>query len=129
MITYLDNAATTFPKPNSVYSEVLRCMSRYCGNPGRGSHSLSLEASKKVYECRAHLAEMFGVSELERIIFTLNTTYALNTVIKGLLKKGDHVIISDIEHNAAYRRLFIYDELPKTVANSYMRQDSGSFAS
>lgn len=103
MTSYLDNAATTFPKPLCVYEEVARCMTRYCGNPGRSSHSLSLEAAKKIYECRKLLAELLGVGELERIIFTLNTTYALNTVIKGVLKKGDHVIISDLEHNAVLR--------------------------
>ena len=103
MMNYLDNAATTFPKPLSVYEEVARCMTRYCGNPGRSAHTLSLEAARKIYECRSLIAELFGVSELERIAFTLNTTYALNTVIKGVLKKGDHVIISDLEHNAVLR--------------------------
>ena len=89
MINYLDNAATTFPKPLSVYGEVTRCMSQYCGNPGRGSHSLSLSAAKKIFECRSALASLLGVGDLERIVFTLNTTYALNTAIKGLLSKGD----------------------------------------
>lgn len=103
MLCYLDNAATTFPKPISVYNEVYRCMSRYCGNPGRGSHRLSLEASRAIFECRSLIADLVGVSELERIVFTYNTTYALNTVIKGVLKKGDHVIISDMEHNAVLR--------------------------
>ncbi len=103
MINYLDNAATTFPKPLSVYEEVTKCMTRYCGNPGRSAHSLSLDAARKIYECRALLADLLGVGELERIIFTMNTTYALNTVIKGVLKKGDHVIISDLEHNAVWR--------------------------
>lgn len=103
MLCYLDNAATTFPKPVSVYNEVYRCMSRYCGNPGRGSHRLSLEASRAIFECRSLIADLVGVSELERIVFTYNTTYALNMVIKGVLKKGDHVIISDIEHNAVLR--------------------------
>lgn len=103
MINYLDNAATSFPKPLSVYEEVARCMTRYCGNPGRSSHSLSLGAARKIYECRSLLADLLGISELERIIFTINTTYALNTVIKGVLKKGDHVIISDLEHNAVLR--------------------------
>ncbi len=106
MITYLDNAATTFPKPRAVYSEVYRCMTRYCGNAGRGAHSLSLGAAKKIFECRAILADLLGVGELERISFTLNTTYALNTVIKGLLRPGDHVLLSDIEHNAVFRPIY-----------------------
>lgn len=106
MINYLDNAATTFPKPQGVYDEVYRCMTRYCGNPGRGSHSLSLLAARKIFECRSLIADMFGVGDIERIVFTLNTTYALNTVIKGILKPGDHVIISDIEHNAVLRPIW-----------------------
>ena len=106
MLSYLDNAATTFPKPASVYNEVYRCMSRYCGNPGRGAHKLSLEASRKIFECRGLIADLVGVSELERIVFTYNTTYALNMVIKGILKKGDHVIISDMEHNAVLRPIW-----------------------
>ena len=103
MLYYLDNAATTFPKPESVYNELSRCVRYYCGNPGRSSHSLSIAASEKIYECRDLLAGLFGVSDVERIAFTLNTTYALNTVIKGILKKGDHVLISDLEHNAVLR--------------------------
>lgn len=106
MITYLDNAATTFPKPQAVYDEVYRCMTRYCGNPGRGAHSLSLGAAQKIFECRALLADLFGVEDLERIVFTQNTTYALNIVIKGLLHHGDHVIISDLEHNASLRPIY-----------------------
>lgn len=81
-------------------------MTRYCGNPGRGSHSLSLLAARKIFECRSLIADMFGVGDLERIVFTMNTTYALNTVIKGLLKQGDHVIISDMEHNAVLRPIW-----------------------
>ncbi len=106
MINYLDNAATTFPKPQGVYDEVYRCMTRYCGNPGRGSHSLSLLAARKIFECRSLIADMFGVGDIERIVFTMNTTYALNTVIKGLLNQGDHVIISDMEHNAVLRPIW-----------------------
>ena len=106
MLCYLDNAATTFPKPTSVYNAVYRCMSRYCGNPGRGSHKLSLMASRAIFECRGLIADLVGVNEPERIVFTYNTTYALNTVIKGVLKPGDHVIISDMEHNAVLRPIW-----------------------
>ena len=100
---YLDNAATSFPKPREVIRETERCLRRYGGNPGRGSHRLALAAAEKIYECRAEAAELFGSSCPENVIFTLNTTAALNTVIKGLLKKGDHVLISDLEHNAVWR--------------------------
>lgn len=103
---YLDNAATTFPKPRAVCDEVYRCMTRYCGNPGRGSHSLSLAAAEKIFECRNQLAGLFGSDDPGRIIFTQNATYSLNLVIKGLLRHGDHVIISDMEHNAVYRPVY-----------------------
>ena len=100
---YLDNAATSFPKPLSVSREVFRCMTEYCGNPGRSGHSLSLAAARKVFECRCALSELVGLGEPEGIVFTQNTTHALNLVIKGILKKGDHVIISDMEHNSVLR--------------------------
>ena len=100
---YLDNAATSFPKPNAVTREVVRCMTRYCGNPGRGGHSLSLLAARKVFECRTEAAELLGCPDADKIVFTQNTTHALNLVIKGLFKKGDHLIISDMEHNSVLR--------------------------
>lgn len=100
---YLDNAATSFPKPSSVYKEVDKCLRSYCGNPGRGSHKLSRISAEKIYETREAVASFFGASLPENVIFTYNDTYALNTVIKGLLGKGDHVLISDMEHNSVYR--------------------------
>ncbi len=100
---YLDHAATSFPKPRAVWEETLRSMIRYGGNAGRGSHALSMAAAEKIYSCRALAAEFFGSNAPERVFFTLNTTYGLNIVLKGLLKQGDHVLISDLEHNAVYR--------------------------
>lgn len=102
-VIYLDNAATSFPKPKSVTEEQARCMRFYCGNPGRGSHALSLAAAGKIYECRTAAAELFGSRLPENVIFTMNTTMSLNTVIKGNLRQGDHVLISDMEHNAVFR--------------------------
>ncbi len=103
---YLDNAATSFPKPRRVAEEQLRCMQIYGGNPGRGSHALALAAAEKIYECREELASFFGSSNPENVIFTMNTTMALNTAIKGLLRHGDHVLISDMEHNAVFRPIY-----------------------
>ncbi|MBQ8849988.1 MAG: aminotransferase class V-fold PLP-dependent enzyme [Clostridia bacterium] len=105
-LIYLDNAATSYPKPPEVYGEVLKALIQYGGNAGRGSHRLSMAASEKIYECRETAAELFGVSEPERVFFTLNTTHGLNTVIKGLLRRGDHVLLSDMEHNAVYRPIY-----------------------
>ena len=100
---YLDNAATSFPKPRAVGEEMRRCVDVYGGNPGRGAHSLAMAAAKKVFECRELASEMLGVGEPERVFFTPNATFGINAVLKGLLQKGDHVIISDLEHNAVWR--------------------------
>ena len=100
---YLDNAATTFPKPRSVLAEVSRCIKYYCGNPGRSSHALAIASANKIYECRERTAAFFTSDAPEKVVFTMNATYALNTAIKGILRRGDHVLISDMEHNAVYR--------------------------
>ena len=105
-LIYLDNAATSFPKPRAVVEQMRRFMLYSGGNAGRGSHKLSLEAAKTIFECRERLAEFFGAEDIEQVCFTLNTTYALNSCIKGLLAKGDHVLISDMEHNAVYRPIY-----------------------
>ena len=102
---YLDNAATSFPKPRPVREAVLRAMRDCGGNPGRGAHRLSLAASRCVYDCREAVSELLGSHAPERIIFTANTTHALNIAIKGLLHRGDHVLISELEHNAVRRPL------------------------
>ena len=80
-------------------------MKEYCGNPGRGSHRLAMASAEQIYACREALAALFDCADPGRVIFTMNTTMALNTVIKGYLKEGDHVLISDLEHNAVLRPL------------------------
>ena len=109
-LIYLDNAATTFPKPEQVYAEADRCLREYCGNPGRSGHPLAMKASEKIYECRELIASFFGSSKPENVIFTQNTTYALNMAIKGLLKSGDHVLISDMEHNSVLRPISLAEK-------------------
>ena len=104
-LIYFDNAATSFPKPRSVIEETVRCMTEYGGNAGRGTHALARAAAEKIYECRTVAAKHFGVDDPVRVLFTLNTTIALNTVLKGLLREGDHVLLSDLEHNAVLRPL------------------------
>ncbi len=102
---YLDNAATTFPKPQSVLRAVNEAMSLYGANPGRGGHSLTMKAGKKVYETRQALSDMFSCSS-ERVVFVNNCTAALNTAIRGSLNRGDHVIISSLEHNSVLRPVY-----------------------
>lgn len=103
---YLDNAATTFPKPNEVYKEVDKCLRTYCANPGRGSHNMSLQCEMKIFNCREMLAKLFNIDDPLRIIFTSNTTESLNIAIKGILKPNDHVITTMIEHNSVLRPLY-----------------------
>ena len=102
---YLDNGATSFPKPLSVRQNVDISLKKFSANPGRSGHSLSLRAAKEIFECRKRLKELFNVNSEEEIIFTENCTMALNTVIFGLLNEGDHVLISSMEHNSVTRPL------------------------
>lgn len=100
---YLDNAATTFPKPDCVINAVTEFMQNSGGNPGRGGHTLSRQSGEKIFECREELASLIGCVDPEQIIFTKNATEAINLAIKGCVKKGDEIIISSMEHNSVLR--------------------------
>lgn len=102
---YLDNAATSWPKPDAVGEAMVACIKNYGANPGRSGHRMAMQASEKVYECRENLARLFGIGDPLRIAFTANATEAINLAVKGLLAAGDHVIISSMEHNAVVRPL------------------------
>jgi len=102
---YLDNAATTWPKPESVYEAVDRTMREWGGNPGRSGHKMSLQAGKIIEETRFLLARLFNAPDPSRIIFTLNNTESINLALKGILKAGDHIIAGGLEHNAVSRPL------------------------
>lgn len=102
-VCYLDNAATSFPKPQSVSRGINRCINDYCGNAGRGSHKLSLLAAKKIYECREEICTLVNAPAPENIVFVPSCTYGLNLIIKGALNHGDHALISDMEHNSVWR--------------------------
>lgn len=101
-LIYLDNAATTFPKPKCVTDAVHEAMTKKGGNPGRGSHWLSGKAAELVYDTRETAAKMFGAKP-ENVVFTANATQALNYAIKGLARKGCHVLLDNYAHNAVYR--------------------------
>lgn len=105
MKLYLDNAATTYPKPPEVYSAVLNYMVNIGANPGRGGHSSSLEGSRIVYKCREALMNLFSFDKLENVIFTSNITSSLNILIKSIVKDGWHVITTSMEHNSVLRPL------------------------
>lgn len=101
---YLDNAATTRPKPPEVVKAVVDAMQNF-GNSGRGSHDEALTAARMIYETRADLAELLGGTKAENVVFTSNSTEALNIAIFGLLGPEDHVISTDLEHNSVLRPL------------------------
>lgn len=100
---YFDNAATTFPKPPDVLRGMAECMKNYGGNPGRGAHPLALAAAEAVYDARSEIASFFGSSSPENVVFTQNATQALNLAIFGTVKQGDHILISNLEHNSVLR--------------------------
>jgi len=102
---YLDNAATSWPKPESVYQTTDEFLRTKAGNPGRGGHSIAVAASETVEETRLLLARLINAPDKDRVIFTLNCTDSLNLGLKGLLKPGDHVITSSLEHNSVLRPL------------------------
>lgn len=102
---YLDNAATSWPKPESVYRAVTRFMRRVGATPGRGGHRREEEAARIADQARAALALLFGAPAPSGVVFTLNATQAINMALKGVLRPGDHVITSSIEHNAMWRPL------------------------
>ena len=104
-MVYFDNAATTYPKPESVISAVTNAMRVYGANPGRAGHSMAYSTSELIYETRKNACEMFGSDDPAKVIFTPNCTFALNCAIKGLAKKNTHFIISSLEHNAVVRPL------------------------
>lgn len=103
MMIYLDNAATTYPKPRAVLTAVTRYMEECGGNPGRGSHTMALRAAECVYDARETVAEFFGVDDPAKVVFTMNTTYALNTAIKSVAAPGDHFLMGNMEHNSVRR--------------------------
>ncbi len=102
---YLDNAATSMPKPAAVLRAIGECAEYYGANPGRSGHRLSMLAAKKVFECRERAAKLFD-AEPENVVFTANCTHALNLAIKGAVPQGGHVVISDLEHNSVFRPVY-----------------------
>jgi len=104
-LVYLDNSATSWPKPEGVIEAIRKAIEKYGANPGRSGHKLAIEAARIIYEAREALAELFGLEDPEPIILTKNVTEALNLVLYGFLKPGDHVITSSMEHNSVMRPL------------------------
>ena len=102
---YLDNAATSWPKPPEVFKAMIDVLAHSGGNPGRSGHRLSIAAARVMYEARETISSFFNLNDPMRVIFTNNATHSLNIVIHGILKPGDTAIVSSIEHNAVMRPL------------------------
>ncbi len=105
-LIYLDNAATTFPKPREVLDRMVEVYARLGVSPGRGSYDLAVEAAALVQQVRQTVARFFGVPDPERVIFAANATDALNLAIQGMVRPGDHVVSTRLEHNAVLRPLY-----------------------
>ena len=118
---YLDNAATTFIKPSCVLRDLNFCLKKYCGNPGRSSHRLSIMASEAIYSTREKVADLLHVNTPENVVFTYNATYALNIAIKSFVTEKCHIITSDFEHNSVIRPL---ESLKKRLGVEYSTIDS-----
>src|SRR4030042_5205201 len=106
----LDDAATSWPKPPEVLKAMVDVLERAGANPGRSGHQLSIEAARVMYDAREDIARFFNSGDPTRIIFAGNATHAINIVLKGLLKPGDRVVASSMEHNAVMRPLRSLEE-------------------
>ena len=121
---YLDNAATSFPKPESVYQALDRFARTDLANPGRAGHKMALAAERALDDARHLLNQFFHGEGPERFVFTLNCTDALNMAIKGILQEGDHVITTDLEHNSISRPLRKM-ELDSRISLTRIKADGG----
>jgi len=128
MEVYLDNSSTTFPKPKQVIDSMYKYMLDIGGNAGRGNYSNSLQSNRYLYNARETVCDFFGFDSPSNVIFTSNVTVSLNILIKGILRPGDHVITSSMEHNSVIRPLFFCKEHLK-IELDIISADSAGFIS
>jgi cysteine sulfinate desulfinase/cysteine desulfurase-like protein len=121
---YLDNAATSWPKPDEVINAVCYALQKQAGNPGRSGHRLSREAEKVIQECRQLLAHTFNATTPDRFVFSSGATESINLAIKGTLKYGNHVIISSMEHNAVVRPINTLSQYGVEVSKVHMDENT-----
>lgn len=121
---YLDNAATSFPKPKETIDFLNRFVTEIGGNPGRSGHAVSVEAARVIFEAREKLTGFIRGTHSERLIFTQNGTDSLNLAILGCLKEGDHAITTSLEHNSVMRPL-MYLQKERGVTHTVIRCDAG----
>jgi cysteine desulfurase family protein len=118
IVIYLDNAATSRKKPLSVYASMMKNTFFGSQNAGRGANKLSLAAVRTIVEAQDTIAELFNIDKPQNIAFMQNATYALNTAIRGTLRRGDHVIATEMDHNSVLRPIYEYDDYTIVKANS-----------
>ncbi len=127
-LIYFDNAATTGVKPPQVIQGVGYALKNYCANPGRSGHPASQAVAEAVFKTRTAISDFFGSDGPETVVFTQNCTHSVNCVLKGLLKRGDHCIISSLEHNAVVRPL-VKTGVSYSVARVYFDDDEKTLKS
>ena len=120
---YLDNAATSWPKPDCVHEAMFRYMRDVGASPGRSGHRLATEAERIRFDAREAIAELFGLSDPMRVVFALNATEALNLVIQGLLPPGSHVVATSMEHNSVMRPIRAVEQRGVSVSVAPCRPD------
>lgn len=120
-MTYFDNGATSFPKPDEVYEEIMKAMKEYGANPGRSGHKLALKTNRGIYKTRQLISRLFNIEDPLDLVFTFNTTESLNIGIKGVLKNGDHVITTSMEHNSVLRPIKYLESLG--IENTIVQAD------
>lgn len=105
ILIYFDNAATSGKKPQSVIKATVNALTNFSANPGRSGHELSIKTANEIFKVRQKISDFFGADGPENVVFTQNCTHSINCVLKGVIKRGDHLIISNLEHNAVMRPL------------------------
>lgn len=126
-IIYFDNAATSYPKPQCVIKETVKAFSEFGGNPGRSGHTLSLNAARQIYQCREEICTLLNYNIPENVVFTQNTTHALNVAIQGLAVNDSHILISNLEHNSVIRPVYALSENPyRNISYSFFDATSGN---
>ncbi len=121
---YLDNAATSHPKPPRVYERVDQVLRHWSANPGRSGHAMAIEAARILFETRESVARLFHIADPDRIVFTPNATGALNLAILGTLQPGDHCVTTNMEHNSVVRPLHALEQRGVTVTRAATNPDA-----
>ncbi|MBT7619214.1 MAG: aminotransferase class V-fold PLP-dependent enzyme, partial [Calditrichaeota bacterium] len=125
-IIYLDNGATTWPKPQIVHEKMTKFYQEFGVNPGRSGYDRAIEAESVVQQCRTRLSKFFGGGKPDRLVFAYNATDALNQIIQGVLYEGGHAISTNLEHNSVLRPLW-HMELERGAEVTYLEFDENGF--